>query len=98
MMGTPPGFMPGVLDTALLDEIRTVSEADAFQTCRDLARQEGILVGADKVVFPGGTFSSRDAGRLKKYLETLRADGVEGVVKKVHPNLVELAGPHLDSW
>ena len=48
MMGTPPGFMPGVLDTALLDEIRTVSEADAFQTCRDLARQEGILVGAER--------------------------------------------------
>lgn len=45
MMGTAPGLMPGILDTALLDEIRTVSEADAFQTCRDLARQEGILVG-----------------------------------------------------
>ena len=26
------------------------------------------------------------------------ADGVESVVKKVHPNLVEFAGPHLDSW
>jgi cysteine synthase len=45
MMGTAPGFIPGILDKDLIDEIRTVSEDDAFQTCRDLARREGILVG-----------------------------------------------------
>jgi cysteine synthase len=45
MMGTAPGFVPGVLDRDLLDEIRLVSTDDAFRTCRDLAREEGILVG-----------------------------------------------------
>jgi len=45
MMGTAPGFVPGVLDRALLDDIVLVSEADAFGTCRELARTEGILVG-----------------------------------------------------
>jgi cysteine synthase A len=45
MMGTAPGFVPGILDTTLIDEIRLVSEEDAFQTCRELARTEGILVG-----------------------------------------------------
>lgn len=45
MMGTAPGFVPGVLDRDLLDEIALVSEADAFATCRELARREGILVG-----------------------------------------------------
>lgn len=45
MMGTSPGFLPGVLDRDLIDEIRLVSEQDAFRTCRELAEKEGILVG-----------------------------------------------------
>ena len=45
MMGTAPGFMPGILDRELIDEILLVSEDEAFETCRELARQEGILVG-----------------------------------------------------
>jgi cysteine synthase A len=45
MMGTAPGFMPGILDRDLIDEILLVSEDDAFATCRELARKEGILVG-----------------------------------------------------
>lgn len=45
MMGTAPGFRPGILDETLLDDIVLVSEADAFRTCRELADREGILVG-----------------------------------------------------
>jgi len=45
MMGTAPGFRPGILDESLIDEIVLVSEADAFRTCRELAEREGILVG-----------------------------------------------------
>jgi len=45
MMGTAPGFMPGILDRTLIDEILLVSEDEAFETCRTLARTEGILVG-----------------------------------------------------
>ena len=45
MMGTAPGFMPGILDRGLIDEIVLVSEAEACETCRELARKEGILVG-----------------------------------------------------
>ena len=47
MMGTAPGFMPGIVKEhrSLIDEIRLVSEEEAFQTCRELAEKEGILVG-----------------------------------------------------
>lgn len=45
MMGTAPGFVPGVLDRALIDEIMLVSEEDAFAACRRIARTEGLLVG-----------------------------------------------------
>jgi len=45
MMGTAPGFIPETLDRDLIDEIFLVSEAEAFERCRQLARTEGILVG-----------------------------------------------------
>lgn len=45
IMGTAPGFVPGVLDRALIDEIELVSEQEAFAACRALARTEGLLVG-----------------------------------------------------
>lgn len=45
MMGTAPGFVPETLDLSVIDEIYLVSEADAFQRCRDAARKEGLLVG-----------------------------------------------------
>ena len=45
MMGTAPGFMPGILDRDLIDEILLVSVEEAFETCRRMAREEGILVG-----------------------------------------------------
>jgi len=45
IMGTAPGFVPGVLDRSLIDEILLVSEDDAFDACRRIARTEGLLVG-----------------------------------------------------
>lgn len=43
--GTSPGFVPKLLNRKLLDEIITVSEEDSFDTCRELARTEGLLAG-----------------------------------------------------
>jgi cysteine synthase A len=45
MMGTAPGFVPETLDRDLIDEFILVSEHDAFEMCRQIALQEGILVG-----------------------------------------------------
>jgi len=45
MMGTAPGFVPETLDRDIIDEIYLVSEAQAFEMCRSLARKEGLLVG-----------------------------------------------------
>jgi cysteine synthase A len=45
MMGTAPGFVPETLDREIIDEIFLVSVPHAFQTCRRLAREEGLLVG-----------------------------------------------------
>jgi cysteine synthase A len=45
LQGIGAGFIPKVLDTDVYDEIVKVSADDAFAAARDLARQEGILVG-----------------------------------------------------
>ena len=45
IQGIGAGFVPDVLNRAVIDEIITVKNEDAFETSRDLARQEGLLVG-----------------------------------------------------
>jgi len=45
IQGIGAGFVPDVLDRSIIDEILTVSNEAAFETARDLARQEGILCG-----------------------------------------------------
>jgi cysteine synthase len=45
LMGTAPGFVPETLDREIIDEIVLVSTDDAFESCRNLARKEGMLVG-----------------------------------------------------
>jgi cysteine synthase len=43
--GIGNSFWPGALDRALIDEIHTVTDDDAFAAVRELARREGLLVG-----------------------------------------------------
>jgi len=45
IQGIGAGFIPKNLNCALIDEIVTVNDEDAFNTTRQLARTEGLLVG-----------------------------------------------------
>jgi cysteine synthase A len=45
IQGIGAGFVPGVLNTQIYDEIVCVSNDDAFETARRAAREEGLLVG-----------------------------------------------------
>ncbi|UOF88614.1 cysteine synthase A [Fodinisporobacter ferrooxydans] len=44
--GTGPGFIPSILNRGIYDEILLINDDDAQTTARQLAAQEGILVGA----------------------------------------------------
>jgi len=45
IQGIGAGFKPDVLDLSLIDKIETVSNEEAFETARRLAREEGLISG-----------------------------------------------------
>lgn len=45
IQGIGAGFVPDVLNTKLIDEVFKVKDQDAFNTCKSLAKEEGILAG-----------------------------------------------------
>jgi cysteine synthase A len=45
IQGIGAGFIPKILNTAIIDEIIQVTNEQAFETARRLAREEGIMCG-----------------------------------------------------
>lgn len=45
LQGIGAGFVPAVLDRSVVDEVLTVTEEEAYEAARTLAKREGILVG-----------------------------------------------------
>lgn len=45
IQGIGTGFVPATLDTAIYDEVIAVSNEAAYQTARELGKQEGVFVG-----------------------------------------------------
>jgi cysteine synthase len=92
IQGIGAGFVPQILNTGIYDEIIQVKVEDAFVTSRQLARQEGLLVGISSgaAVWAGIQVAKRseNAGKLlviiipsngERYLSTaLFADLAEG--------------------
>jgi cysteine synthase A len=54
IQGWTPDFLPAVLDRKIADRILPVSDAEAIETAKALARSEGIFVG----ISSGGTFAA----------------------------------------
>ena len=90
--GGPPGphkvegignsFWPGALDRSLVDEVRTVSDNDAFAAVRELARREGLLVGGSS---GAAAHAARDVARglpPSAAVVTVMADGFERYLGK----------------
>ena len=66
IQGIGAGFVPGVLDTGLIDEVLTVANESAFEYARMLARIEGI---------PGGISSG---AAIAASVELAERDGMDG--------------------
>lgn len=61
LQGIGANFVPDVLDTAVYDEIFTVTEEEAYAAARDLGRKEGILTGISSgaALFAATEFAKR---------------------------------------
>ncbi|MBR3768406.1 MAG: cysteine synthase A [Clostridia bacterium] len=45
LMGIGAGFVPSILNTEIIDEIVTVTEEEAYEAARTVAKTDGLLVG-----------------------------------------------------
>jgi len=70
-------FFPEILDRSLMDEIVMINDAEAFATCRRLAREEGLLAAGSSGV--AAAASLKIARRLgpDKVVVTVFPDGSE---------------------
>lgn len=77
IQGIGAGFVPGVMDVALLDEVLPVSTDAAMNTARLVAQREGILVGisAGAALFAALELSKRPALAGKRIVVILPDTG-----------------------
>ena len=54
IQGWTPDFIPAILDRSLIDQVITVTDAEAIECSRNLARREGIFCG----ISSGATFAA----------------------------------------
>lgn len=77
IQGIGAGFVPPVLNTGIIDEVVTVSDAAAFETARNLAKMEGILCGISSgaAVWAALQVGARSENRGKQIVVILPSTG-----------------------
>jgi len=77
IQGIGAGFIPGVLDRSVIDEIITVSNENAFEAARSLAKKEGILCGISSgaAVWAALEYAKRDDAKGKRVVVILASTG-----------------------
>lgn len=77
IQGIGAGFVPKVLNVSIIDEIVTVTDEQAFETARALARTEGILCGISSgaAAWAALTIAKRPDNKGKKIVVILPSTG-----------------------
>ena len=77
IQGIGAGFIPDTLDTSVYDEVIAVADEDAFETGRELAAKEGLLVGISSgaAVWAAGQLAQRPENNGKTIVAILPDTG-----------------------
>ena len=77
IQGIGAGFVPDTLDTSVYDEVISVADEDAFETGRELASKEGLLVGISSgaAVWAAGQLAQRPENKGKTIVAILPDTG-----------------------
>lgn len=77
IQGIGAGFIPDTLDTSVYDEVIAVTDEDAFETGRELAAKEGLLVGISSgaAVWAAGQLAQRPENKGKTIVAILPDTG-----------------------
>lgn len=77
IQGIGAGFVPDTLDTSVYDEVIAVADEDAFETGRELAAKEGLLVGISSgaAVWVAGQLAQRPENKGKTIVAILPDTG-----------------------
>lgn len=77
IQGIGAGFIPDTLDTSVYDEVIAVADEDAFETGRELAAKEGLLVGISSgaAVRAAGQLAQRPENKGKTIVAILPDTG-----------------------
>ena len=77
IQGIGAGFIPDTLDTSVYDEVIAVADEDAFETGRELAAKDGLLVGISSgaAVWAAGQLAQRPENRGKTIVAILPDTG-----------------------
>lgn len=77
IQGIGAGFIPDTLDTSVYDEVIAVADEDAFETGRELAAKEGMLVGISSgaAVWAAGQLAQRPENKGKTIVAILPDTG-----------------------
>lgn len=73
IQGIGAGFIPAILNTGIYDEVVTVSNDEAMETSRNLAKEEGLLVGisAGANVYAASVVAKREENKGKTIVTIL---------------------------
>ncbi len=77
IQGIGDGFVPPVLDTSLVDEVIEVTDDDAVQTARGLAKMQGLLVGTSSGANVWASIQAANKYGKDKTIATVLADRAE---------------------
>ena len=77
IQGIGAGFIPDTLDTSVYDEVIAVADEDAFETGRELAAKEGLLVGISSgaAMWAAGQLAQRPENKGKTIVAILPDTG-----------------------